>query len=228
MSDITELAELWTSTTNVKEGERPDPQRLFFFNELCEEIADSTKMEPFFQEVPVKVASMLDELLRQATPLTAFKLRGAIDRAIMIYRNTESLGALNELAVFAPMIVYVSFSSPERIINGLSCHERFARTYDWMDVPKEYLVEALAVVKVTSCLDGTKAVVSNVNPDELVDPYEEKYLTIKDSKLVDLIASRHEQANGIIDIVKSRPTISADLVVEMLEYDQQALLNGVL
>lgn len=228
MSDITELAELWTSTSNVKEGERPDPQRLIFFSELCAEIAKESRMEPFFEDVPVKVASMLDELLRQAIPLTRFKLRGAIDRAVMIYRNTESLGALNELAVFAPMVIYVSYSSPDRIINGLSCHKRFAGTYDWLNVEKEHLVEALAVVKVTSCLDGTKAVVSNVSDGELVDPYEDKYLTIKNPELVDLVASRHDQANGIIDIVKSRPTISADLVVEMLEYDQQTLLNGVL
>jgi hypothetical protein len=227
MSELSTLARWWAAARAAHKGKAPDPG-LAYMRDLCADIAAKNNMEPFYGEIDATVAVVLSTLLMEADPLTRHTLNEAIEGAVAVYRNTESFASLNNLAVFAPMTLYASFSKPQHFINGLSLLPRFSRTFDWLEAPPELVTEAYAVLKLTASLDGTEAVIHNGSGGEPVSPGEERYLMLADEGLVELAATRHEQVNRIVDIVRGRPTISVDLVKDMLEFDQQTLVSGVL
>lgn len=227
MSELSTLAHWWADTRASQKGQAPDPG-LAYLHSHCKHLANIHRIEPFYGEIDPTVAVVINSLLMEADPLTRHTLTDGIKKAIEVYRATESLARLNDLAVFAPLTMYASFNSPDKFINGLSRYQRFSRTFDWLEASPEHLTEAFAVIKLTACLDSVDALIHNGSHGEQPDPGEEPYLALRDEELANFIATHHEQVNKAIDIVRSRPRISVQLLKEMLEFDQQALLDGVL
>lgn len=224
MNDLGKLAEWWTSEEYSR---TPDTNASLApqFAALCDDISKTHNMGPFIEEIDHRVAVSLEEHLRTAEPLGRHTLTREINRAIAVYRNTETFSPLNDLALFTPFIT--SYRGPAAFIAGLQEHEAFSRILDWTKQSPELLVEAFAVLFATVQLDGTEAVI-NLGQIEQLHPSDENRIYLGDASLVDLIRSRTELTNDIIGIVKATPGISAGLVASRLEHGQQALRDGVL
>lgn len=227
MDDLIALAGWWTrDISSHRVSTLPDrgaPQ----LAAICNDMADRNRMESFYDEVDLKVTITLEELLRTADPLKRFTLVREIERCVTIFRNTETLKSLTDLAVFAPLIINASFSRPFFFIEGMRQYQRYSAVHDWSHESEKTLISALAVLKATVCLAGTPAVVDSANLDEHVTE-DERSIYLRSESLADLISDRPESAMEIIDILRSSPEVSAVLLEEMLGAEQKALRDGLL
>lgn len=223
MNGLQKLAQWWTSDAYSDQGAVAilAPQ----LSELCNEVATEHSMASLIEEIAPRVAVSLEDCLTNATPLGRYNLDSEIKNALKFYRDMNSFSALNNLAVFAPVIT--SYRKHSSYINGMHEHEAFNGISDWTtDASTELLTEAFAVIVATVQLDGTTGVVE-ANGMYLI-PGVENPVRLISPELVDLFRSRADDITELVDIVKGNPGISAELIVDMFEHDEKALRGGLL
>lgn len=225
MDNLVSLAKWWTSEA---------PAQALGKNRVCapmladlfDDNVSGYQMDPFMDDVDHRVVLKLEESLQSATPLYRHTLINEISEAIAVYRNTETLSVLNDLAVFAPLIV--SYRKPSVFICGLRAHAPFSSVWNWLEASStELLAEAFAVVTATAQLDGTDAVINSFELDQ-PDPSEQQLVYLKDPALVELIRSNKSSLLDIIDICKDSPGIGSDLLLTRLSAKEKALRDGIL
>lgn len=224
MNGLGKLAEWWTNDAYPDQGASVAslaPQ----LADLCSEIAQEQSSPSSIEKIDRSVAVSLEDCLTNATPLGRHTLMSEIRSALNFNRDVESFSALNDLAVFSPVIT--GYRKPSTLINGLREHDAFSGISDWTrDASTELLTEALAVMVATVHLDGTTGVVSSSGMYLIPGVVERVYLA--DPEMVSLFRSRTGNINELVDIAKGNPGISADLIVDMFEHEQKALRGGLL
>lgn len=223
MGELRALADWWTGTyvDNGLTVATAAPE----FTSVCRAAEEEHKMEPFLDVVDLRLAISLDQCLQTTTPLGRYNLIRDINDAIAIYRNTETLAPLNDLAIFTPLIT--TYRRPSVFIRGLSAHQKFANVWSWRDASSDMLEAAFTVLVATVKLDGSVAVTGSDATDGPV-PVDEQQYFLSDPELVDLILGHKEKVDDIIGIVRTSPGISTELVRNMLAYEQQAIRDGLL
>lgn len=223
MGELRELANWWTD--DYVDYGLPVATAAPEFTSVCRAAEEEHEMEPFLDEIDLRVAICLDQCLQTATPLERHTLIREINDAIAIYRNTETLAPLNDLSIFAPLIT--TYRRPSVFIRGLNAHQKFARVWNWKDASPDMLEAAFTVLVATVKLDGSVAVTGSDATDGPV-PVDEQQYFLSDPELVDLILGHTEKVDDIIGIVRTSPGISTELVRNMLGHEQQAIRDGLL
>ena len=127
-------------------------------------------------------------------------------------------GLIREFMLFTPFLPFLSFSYVQDIIASL-------HTYPQLPDAKSFYGLDDKVIKKCSAL---LHVAANTNNYELYRNGVDMSSGFKDSKLVDLIISRPEQSDRIIEIINERGTGDPEVILLVLDFQTGSLSSGAI
>lgn len=221
------LAQFWADKSKAGRHLK-DAESVPSFVSVYEDVAPEWQLESFLNEViDLRVVVAIDDCLRNASPIKLHMLSTELKKAIQHYRENGSLRLLNNFAVFAPIIHAMTYREVRLFVEGLKEYPEFAHIDDWTtEVSEQEMREAFAVVQATVALESASVVVSKQGRAEVSVGRERVYF--KDHALVTLLRKRASEVNELVEIVRSNPGASADLVIEIFEHEQKPLRDGLL